>query len=149
MMSITNASRRLLSDLTNMLDKSVVVKLRDGRVYEGVLSGFDHQRLHLSLSKARDASGNTYHKVIIAGDSISEVLIKEAPLFDAQEFAEIVMRKLNLRPGDVKVYPDAGVVVVLNTIRVTEGGVEGSGPIANKVYSIFNEYIEGRRKRRV
>ena len=148
-MSVTDASRRLLADLTNMLDKNVIVKLRDGRVYEGLLAGFDHQRLHISLSKARDSDGNVYHKVIIAGDSISEVLVKEAPLFDAQEFAELVIKKLGLRPGDVKVYPDAGVVIILNSIRVTEGGVEGSGPIANKVFSIFNEYLEDRRKRRI
>ncbi len=147
-MSASSGTRRLLADLASIIEKEVIVKLRDGRIYEGVLSGFDHPNMNISLLKAKDNEGNVYHRVIITGLSISEILVKEAPLFDAEEFAEILIKKLNLRPGDVKIYPEAGVVVVLNNIRITEAGVEGSGPIANKVYSIYTEYIEARRRQR-
>lgn len=58
----------------------------------------------------------------------------------------MVVKSLGLRQSDVKVYDEAGVVVVLDKIRVTEAGVEGSGPLAQKVFDIYNDYVKKKKE---
>jgi hypothetical protein len=42
----------------------------------------------------------------------------------------------------VRVMDDAGVIVVMDRIRVTEKGiVEGAGPAAERVQKVFEEFI--------
>jgi hypothetical protein len=77
---------------------------------------------------------------------ISEIILKTAPIFDAREFAEILQRNLSLRPGDIKLYDDVGVITVMEKIRVTESGVEGTGPMAQRIYDLYNDYISKRKK---
>ena len=144
-MSITDATRRLISALQSMLDKKVTVILTDGRRYDGVLAGFDHPSLNIVLSPATDAQGNTYPTIIIRGERISELMIAETPLFDPKEFAEYVIRRLNLRRDSVKVIPEANAVQIYR-IKVSEKGVEGSGAMAQTIYEVFEEYMKKRRK---
>jgi len=43
----------------------------------------------------------------------------------------------------VKLYEDAGVIVVMDKIRVSERGiVEGSGPAAERVKRVYDEFIK-------
>ncbi len=147
-MSLTTATRKLLDELSSLLSRRVVVRLSNGKTYEGVLAGFDHPSLNLALTDVTDEKGDKYPKVIVKGTVVSEIVAKELPLFDPREFAEYVVKKLNLHPGDAKAYTDAGIVVVLGNIRVSEQGVEGSGPLANKVHSLWQEYISERQKSR-
>jgi len=43
----------------------------------------------------------------------------------------------------VRFYPEAGVIVVMDKIRVDETGViEGSGPAAERVQSIYERFIK-------
>ncbi len=144
-MSITDATRRLISALQSMLDKKVTVVLTDGRRYSGVLVGFDHPSLNIVLSPATDNDGNKYPQIIIRGERISELLIAEAPIFDPKEFAEYVIKRLNLRRDSVKVIPEANAVQIYR-IKVSEKGVEGSGAMAQTIYEIFLEYMEKRKK---
>jgi hypothetical protein len=53
---------------------------------------------------------------------------------------------LNIRSADIKVYEEAGIVTILDKIKVSENGVEGSGPLAQKVYDIYNSYVEKKKK---
>ncbi len=55
-------------------------------------------------------------------------------------------KDLNLRPGDVKIYDDVGILTVMDKIKVSEMGVEGTGPLAQRVYEIYNEYMSKRKK---
>jgi len=42
----------------------------------------------------------------------------------------------------VRIYADAGIIVVMDKIRVNEGGViEGSGPAADRVRDIHQRFI--------
>lgn len=100
----------------------------------------------VSLLNAKDNDNNMYYKVIINGNMITEILVKSAPLFDPREFADVITKELNLRTTDIKVYEEAGVVTILDRVKVTENGVEGSGPLAQKVYDIFNSYIDKKKK---
>lgn len=136
------AQRKFLLDLAELLERSVVIVTKDGKVFEGVLSGFDHPSLNVSLLDVK-VSDKTYPKVIIKGDVIAEIIAKEKPLFDAREFAKILERYF---PNLVKVYEETGIVVIGEKIKVTEKGVEGVGPIADRVRKLFNDYIESKEK---
>ena len=136
----STALRRFLMDLAELLDRKVLVITRDGKTFEGKLSGFDHPSLNISLVEVK-AGDETYPKVIIRGDVIAEIIAKEKPLFDAREFAEILKKYF---PNLVKVHEEAGVVMVGDRIRITEKGVEGVGPIADRVRKLFNDYIESK-----
>lgn len=143
---MSSQGKRVLNDLSTMLDKRVIVKLSDGRSYSGTLSGFDLPSLVVSLSNATDNQNNTFFKVVINGYVISEILLKSTPIFDAKEFGQEVERKLGLKVGDVKVYEETGTVMVMEKVKVTEAGVEGSGPMAQRVFDVFNDYVARRKK---
>ncbi|AHC51049.1 Sm ribonucleo [Sulfolobus acidocaldarius SUSAZ] len=141
-----SVSRRISGDLGSLLDKTIIVKLNNNKVYSGVLSSFEVSPFMISLLNAKDNDNNIYYKVIINGNMITEILVKSAPLFDPREFADVITKELNLRTTDIKVYEEAGVVTILDRVKVTENGVEGSGPLAQKVYDIFNSYIDKKKK---
>ncbi|AAY80044.1 Lsm family RNA-binding protein [Sulfolobus acidocaldarius] len=141
-----SVSRRISGDLGSLLDKTIIVKLNNNKVYSGVLSSFEVSPFMVSLLNAKDNDNNMYYKVIINGNMITEILVKSAPLFDPREFADVITKELNLRTTDIKVYEEAGVVTILDRVKVTENGVEGSGPLAQKVYDIFNSYIDKKKK---
>lgn len=136
------AQRKFLLDLAELLERPVVIITKDGKTFEGLLSGFDHPSLNISLLDVK-VSDKTYPKVIIKGDVIAEIIAKEKPLFDAREFARILERYF---PNLVKVYEETGIVVIGEKIKVTEKGVEGVGPIADRVRKLFNDYIESKEK---
>lgn len=149
-MSVSNIAKRLVNEVVNLIDKYVVVKLVDGRTYEGILLGVDVSErlaLHLVLGNAKDSDGNICYRVLIHGDRLSEIISKEQPMFDPTEFSSYIMSKLNLPPGSVKVVKEANLVVVYDKYKVSENGVEGSGPLASKLYSLYQEYMELRKKR--
>lgn len=140
------SSRRVSGDLNTLIDKTIIVKLSNNKTYSGVLSSFELSPFMISLTNAKDNENNTYYKVIINGSLITEILIKNAPIFDPREFAELVAKELNIRSADIKVYEEAGIVTILDKIKVSENGVEGSGPLAQKVYDIYNSYVEKKKK---
>ncbi|MDT7900587.1 MAG: Lsm family RNA-binding protein [Acidianus sp.] len=139
-------SRRVVYDINSLIDKTVIIKLTNGKTYTGQLSSFEIDPFIVSISNAKDNENNVYYKAIINGSIISEILIKNAPIFDVKEFASLIEKSLNLRPGDIKVYEEAGVITVLEKIKVTENGVEGSGPLAQRIYDLFNEYVEKKKR---
>jgi small nuclear ribonucleoprotein (snRNP)-like protein len=140
------SSRRVSGDLNTLIDKTIIVKLSNNKTYSGVLSSFELSPFMISLTNAKDNENNTYYKVIINGSLITEILVKNAPIFDPREFAELVAKELNIRSADIKVYEEAGIVTILDKIKVSENGVEGSGPLAQKVYDIYNSYVEKKKK---
>jgi small nuclear ribonucleoprotein (snRNP)-like protein len=149
-MSTSNITKRLVNEITNLVDRYVGVKLVDGRLYEGTLLGVDvsdRLTLHLVLGDAKDSDGNIYYRVIIHGDRISEILVRSQPLFDPNEFSSYISSKLNLPPGSVKVIREANLVIVYDKYKVSENGVEGSGPLASKLYSLYQEYVDMKKKR--
>ncbi|OYT46871.1 MAG: ribonucleoprotein [Desulfurococcales archaeon ex4484_42] len=151
-MSLTprDALKKFMTELSNFLEKNVAVKLVDGQRYEGTLIGFDigseHSGFHVLLGDAIDPQGNVYHRIFINGARISEIILKSPPLFDPKEFADVLQRKLNLPGGAVKIVPEANAVIVYEKYKVTESGVEGAGPLANKIYSVLQEYLEHKQK---
>jgi small nuclear ribonucleoprotein (snRNP)-like protein len=139
----TEPLRRLTSKLLALIDTPVTVILRDGRKYTGVLAGIDTQTLTLALRDAR-TGGEEEHAIpliIIRGDAISEIISFEYSVFDPEEFAEFLVRHGGIERHLIRVYKDLGVVEIGRGIRVTKDGVEGSGALAHRAYSLFREYM--------
>lgn len=145
-MSVTDASRRLIGELTSLLDKRIKVILTDGRVYEGVLRGFDHPNLNVLLDNVVDSSGGKVGKVFIKGEKLSEIIALETPLFNPEEFRDTVIKEMRIPEHMIKVVPEAGAVVVQNRYRVTESGVEGTGPLAETLHEIYKRYMESKKR---
>ena len=143
---VPTAARRLLTELNSLVGKRVEVVLTNGSVYEGTLLGFDHPDLNLVLANARSRDGKQYPRVFIRGTVVAELRALEASLFDPNEFATYLVKKLGIRPEAVRVYEDAGVVVVFNSIRVTATGVEGAGPMAARISHLLKEYLEAKAR---
>jgi len=144
--SVIDASRKLVSELSGMIDKKVKVILSDGRHYEGVLIGFDHPSLNLLIQNAVDNNGVKYPKVVIKGDRVSEILISEIPLFDPEEFKDFLLHEMKIAEHLVRVIPEARIIEVQGRYRVSEKGVEGVGPMAETLYSLWKKYIAVKEK---
>jgi len=144
-MSVSSASRRVISELNSLLERQVIIRLKNGKVLKGTLYGFD-ERMNVLLKGATEEGGSSYPVMLIMAESIESIASIESPIFNPEEFARVVVSRLNIRDADVKAYPEAGVLVVLNSIRVSEKGVEGSGPLAHKIYGLFTEYMENKKK---
>jgi len=138
------STKKFFSELAALLNKRVIVRTVQGHSYEGVLLGFDANNLHVCLKDVKDEKGSLYPRVFILGGVIGEILSKEE-LIDLKELAQRIERVF---PHMVSYYEDARVIVVMNKVKVTEEGVvEGSGPIAERVRKIFEEYITEKRAR--
>ncbi|MGC8983069.1 MAG: Lsm family RNA-binding protein [Desulfurococcaceae archaeon] len=145
-MAVVEASRRFINELAILLDKKIRVVLDSGKYYEGVLAGFDHPSLNLLLKNVVDSAGSKYSKIVIKGEKISEIIAIEEPLFDPEEFKELLLKELRIPEHAIRVVPDARAVEVLGRYRVSEEGVMGSGPMAETLYSLFKKYMEQKKK---
>ncbi|MEM1873743.1 MAG: Lsm family RNA-binding protein [Acidilobaceae archaeon] len=140
----SEASRRLYSKMSGLLDKEISVRLTNGRLYRGKLGGFDLSNLNLLLERAVDSDGRSWPLVFISGSSISEIILEEGSVFDAKEFAEFLITQGGIGRHLVKVYEDVNVVEIGKMIRVSSNGVEGSGPMAQKVHTLYLEYLRSK-----
>lgn len=140
------SARRILSEFNSILDKTVTVRLTNSKTYTGTFYSFELNPFLVTLIDVKDSEKNSFYKVIINGSAIEEIQLKSRPTFDVKEFGQKLEKDLNLRPGDVKIYDDVGVLTVMDKIKVSEVGVEGTGPLAQRVYEIYNDYISKRKK---
>ncbi len=140
----SEAARRFGVKLNALLDKKVVVKLTTGREYRGKLAGFDMNTMSVALEVASDNENRNWPIAIIHGNVISEILVEESSIFNAKEFAGFLTRHGGIPPHQIRVYEDINVVEIARTIRVSKDGVEGIGPLAHRVNTLYREYL--RRK---
>jgi small nuclear ribonucleoprotein (snRNP)-like protein len=139
----SEALRRFASKLNSIIDKKVRVLLNNGKTYTGKLYAIDHNNLNIILEFASDGEGNEYPLIIINGSDVVEVILEEEGFFDAKEFADFIV-KHGIARHMVRVHEDLGVVEVGRGIRVTKDGVEGAGPLAQRLFTLYREYL--RRK---
>jgi small nuclear ribonucleoprotein (snRNP)-like protein len=132
------ASRKFFEELGQLIDKSVRVEGTDGKVYDGVLLGYDGNSMSICLGDVAGDQGTKIHRVFIYGPTVARVSASERP-FNLAGLAERLERVF---PNMVRTYHDAGTLVVMDKIRVNEGGVvEGSGPAADRVRDIYQRFV--------
>ena len=138
-----SAARRFSAEMSSLLDKHVIVKTVSGDRFEGVLLGYETSRYSVVLGDVRDSSGEVYPRIVVYGHAISEIRLTEAPM----DMGELARRLEEVFPKMVRYMPEARLILVMDRIRVTERGVEGSGPIAERVRSIYERFVEEWRSR--
>ncbi len=134
------ASRRFTFKLNNLLDKNVTVKLVDGTTYRGKLTGIDPSSMSIVLENA-SSEDRSHALIVIYGSRISEIIIEESAIFNAREFAEFLVNYGGIAPHMINIYDDLNVVEVARGVRVSKDGVEGTGAMAQKVFTLFKEYM--------
>lgn len=132
------AERRFVTEVALLIDRTVSVVTIDGKTYIGTLVGIDPGSLSLCLADARDDKGRILSRVVISGNRVAEIFSMEKP-FDLKGLAERLERVF---PKMVKLYEKEGFIWVMDRIKVTQNGVvEGSGPAAERVQKIYEQFV--------
>ncbi|MGB9659048.1 MAG: Lsm family RNA-binding protein [Nitrososphaerales archaeon] len=118
-----------------MIGRKVAVETSEGRIYEGDLVGID-EKLNIILDNVLGA-GDKIYKMVLNSDFIKEIRLVEKP-FDLKALAD---RLNKVFPGLVKLREDIRSIIVMDKIKVTEQGVEGSGLATERVKSVFDEFV--------
>ncbi len=139
----SEASRRFVFKLNTLLNKEVIVSTTKGSTYKGKLYGFDHSTLSIILVAATDSEGKRWPIVMVPGHSITELLVEETAIFDAKEFADFLVKN-GIAMHQIRIYEDLNIVEVARSVRVSKDGVEGSGPLAQRIHTLYREFL--RRK---
>jgi small nuclear ribonucleoprotein (snRNP)-like protein len=127
-----------MEELSNLLQKNVSILTSSGKTFVGTLTGVDTDRMSVCLTNSKSDDGVAAHKLFLNGATIVQISSFERP-FDLASLGERLERVF---PRMVRVMDDAGVIVVMDRIRVTEKGiVEGSGPAAERVQKVFEEFL--------
>jgi small nuclear ribonucleoprotein (snRNP)-like protein len=132
-------ARKFGEEMVQFLGKKVAVETADQKVYNGILTGID-EKLDVVLDKIE---GQGILKVILNGSFVKEIKLLEKP-FDFKALSDRLSRVF---PGLVKIREDVGAIIVMDKIKVTQGGIqEGTGLAAERVKSIFDEFIRETKK---
>jgi hypothetical protein len=109
-----------------------------GKVIDGTFVGYDNNSLSICLADVSGEQGTKIHRVFIYGSTIASISASERP-FNLEGLAGRLERVF---PNMVRTYQDAGIIVVMDKIRVNEMGViDGSGPAADRVRDIHQRFI--------
>lgn len=132
------AGRRFFEELGQLINKVVQVEDSAGKVLEGTLLGYDTSSMSICLGDVKGEKGTRIHRVFVYGSTIAKVSASERP-FNLEGLAERIERVF---PNMVRLYADAGIIVVMDKIRVDENGVvEGSGLMADRVRDIYERFV--------
>jgi small nuclear ribonucleoprotein (snRNP)-like protein len=132
------AQRKFFTEVTALVDKSVIVLTTTEKTYSGTLIGINPDTLSLCLAEAKDQEGKTLHRVFLNGNIVAQILSVEKP-FDIKSLAD---RLEKVFPTMVRLYEDKGFIWVMDKVKVTEKGVaEGSGPAAERVQKVYEQFI--------
>jgi small nuclear ribonucleoprotein (snRNP)-like protein len=132
------AQRKFFSEVSALADRHVIVSTTTGKTFSGTLLGINPDNLSLCLAEAKDDEGRIVHRVFLNGNVVSQILGVEKP-FDLKALAD---RLEKVFPTMVKLYEDKGFIWVMDKVKLTENGVvEGSGPAAERVQKVYEQFI--------
>ncbi|MCS7096452.1 MAG: Lsm family RNA-binding protein [Candidatus Bathyarchaeota archaeon] len=136
------AQRRYFTEVSTLVDRTVIVTTTTGKTYSGTLIGINPDNLSLCLADAKDEEGKKMHRIVVNGNVVAQIMSAEKP-FDLRALAERLERVF---PTMVRLYEDKGFIWVMDKIKVTEKGVvEGSGPAAERVQKVYEQFISETR----
>ncbi len=140
-MSTTTTPKWIFNkELADLKGKFITVVSTTGKTFNGMLKAWNPDTFDLCLTNVNEGKNN-YFEVFLRGPIIAEILINEQP-FDLSALAVVLRDRLNLLEADVKVFDDARIIQVLNKVKVSESGVDGTGPVADRVRAVFEQFME-------
>jgi small nuclear ribonucleoprotein (snRNP)-like protein len=127
------------TEVNRLIGKRVTVFTQSGEEFSGILASLDIDTFSVILNDVELKDGKKIPKMILNGSNVKRMELRKA-VVDLRRLAERIERVF---PKMVQYNDEAGVIMVMNRIRVTENGVvEGSGLAAEKVSEIYNEFIK-------
>ena len=131
------ASKRFAEEFATLLDKSVTVTLKSGQKIAGRVVAFNQSDYSLWLSDAVIEEGRSARRLFVSGSEIATIeVVEEGP-----DLMGLYERLNRVFPNMVRYLRDAGVIVVMERVRVTKDGlIEGTGPVAERVRRIWEEW---------
>ncbi len=127
------------TEVNRLIGKKVAVVTQGGEELVGVLASLDIDTFSVILNDVDLKGGKKIPKAILNGNDVKRIEVRTA-ILDLRKLAERIERVF---PKMVQYNEEAGVIIVMNRIRVTENGVvEGSGLAAEKVSEIYNDFIK-------
>jgi small nuclear ribonucleoprotein (snRNP)-like protein len=132
------SQRKYFTEVAALADKIVSVTTTNGKTFTGALIGINPDNLSLCLADSKDESGKTAHRVFLNGNIVAQIESAERP-FDLKALAN---RLEKVFPTMVKLYEDKGFIWVMEKVKLTDRGVvEGSGPAAERVQRVYEQFI--------
>jgi small nuclear ribonucleoprotein (snRNP)-like protein len=132
------AQRKFFTEVAALVDKTVTVVTTTGKKFTGILIGVNPDNLSLCIAEAKDETGQVSHRVFLNGPVVAQIASIEKP-FDLKALAN---RLEKVFPTMVKLYEDKGFIWVMDKVKLTERGVvEGSGPAAERVQRVYDQFI--------
>ena len=138
-MSDVAAMRAFNRELAAVVGATVEVVINTGKTYAGTLKGIDQNSLSIVLSDVV-AEGETHiPKIFIYGSSIVSFSVAEREI-SLEGLAKELEK--TFPPGGVQFYPDTGIILVMNKIRISKDGIDGSGPLYERVAVIADDWLK-------
>jgi small nuclear ribonucleoprotein (snRNP)-like protein len=137
--TLAEANKRFVAELNNVIGREVQVVLSNGEVYRGILHAVDTQ-LNIVLSNAVGKTGEKYDKIFIMYRYIIHIDSIQRRI-DLREFAKYAEKVF---PGMVKYVEETNTVLIGDKVRVSEIGVEGVGPVAERAKRLFEEFLKSK-----
>ncbi len=131
------AAKRFTEEFATLLDKSVTVTLKSGLWITGRVVAFNQSDYSLWLTNAVIGERRSAKRVFVSGSEISTIEVAE----EGPDLMDLYERLNRVFPNMVRYLREAGVIVVMERVRVTKDGlVEGTGPVAERVRRIWEEW---------
>jgi len=125
-------------ELATLIGRQVTVITTGQDEYRGILLAASPDNLMVSLGDVQASSGKRFYRVVLNGGIVAKIVVEKV-LVDLRRLAERIERVF---PKMVRLNEEAGVIIVMEKIRVDESGViEGSGPAAERVGTIYREFV--------
>ncbi|TFG07866.1 MAG: hypothetical protein EU539_03855 [Promethearchaeota archaeon] len=136
--------RQYNTELGLLIDKIVKVYLDEDKFFVGQLKGISDDS-NLVLINVKNEKSKSFPKVLIRSSFYNYLSLEEEP-FPMQALADRIATIFS--KGHVDFKEEQNVISILNgKIIVDENGVRGSGPSAERVKKIFEQFkmdIEGK-----
>ncbi|MFX0188208.1 MAG: Lsm family RNA-binding protein [Candidatus Hodarchaeota archaeon] len=129
--------RQYNTELQSLIDKIVKVYCEDEKFFVGQLKGVSEDS-NLILINVKNEKNKEYPKILLKSSFYNYVSVEEEP-FPMEALAERISKIFS--KGHVNYIPEQNVISILNgKIIVDENGVRGSGPSADRVKKIFDQF---------
>ena len=132
------AQRKYFTEIAALGEKTVSVVTTTGKTFNGTVVGINPDDMSLCLGDAKDESGKVLHRVFLNGSVVAQISSAEKP-FDLKALS---LRLEKVFPTLVELDEHNGFIVVMRKVKLTEKGVvEGSGPAAERVQKVYEQFM--------
>ncbi|MHA2031785.1 MAG: Lsm family RNA-binding protein [Candidatus Kariarchaeaceae archaeon] len=133
-----NLSRGYAAELSTFASKNIIVRTTTGKTIKGVLMGLNPDDMNIILGDVVIGE-DEHHRLFLAGSQVAEITLGERP-FDMNKL-KMELERVFKKTG-VRYFEDTRTIMVMDRYKVTEGSVDGDGPVADRIRRIWQSLKE-------